>query len=127
MSLLREAGKQGLGSVSRLLGILLLFGVASAGGEPNAVPSVLSFAKPRHGDFLWSTDGLTPAALGLLKIQRRKIIAHRFGPADHADVAVWFEQVFGAAEFAVVLETHRVTMRTGIVQDQQVADVHFGQ
>ena len=68
----------------------------------------------------------TPRTL-LLEIQGCEVVVQSFGTTDLLDAAVGFPKQFRRAEFAVVLEAHRVTVGTGIVNHQQIADLHFRQ
>src|SRR5699024_1613293 len=60
-------------------------------------------------------------------VQRGKVIGRGLGAADQLVGAVLFQQHLGAAQLAVVVIAHREPVGAGVVDDQNVALVDFGQ
>ena len=75
-----------------------------------------------RGCFLWLSIVLECA-----EVQRGKKIVDGFCTADLFDGTVGLQQQLGGTGFAIVVEAHRVAVRTGIVDDHQVAHVDCGQ
>src|SRR5690606_41988822 len=77
-----------------------------------------SFPTRRSSDLCGTTGRCAPdvpVASNLSKIERREVIVDGLRPSDLLHRPVFFQKQFGRAQLAVVLEAHRIAVRTGIV------------
>src|SRR5574344_945460 len=68
-----------------------------------------------------------PASPEPREVQGREIVGQRLGAADFPHRLVRLEQELRAAELAVVLEAHRMSMRARVADDDVVAPFEHGQ
>lgn len=61
------------------------------------------------------------------EVEGAEVVLDGFGAADELDIAAGGEEEFGGAEFAIVVEAHSVSVRSRIVDDDDISTINLGQ